>query len=61
MGGKLTTAIFPPAPQVTADGIVVEFDLLDRQPTDPPNVRSLMETITFMKETIAKNQLTVRL
>ncbi len=39
----------------------MEFDLLERHSTDPPDVKSLADTITFMEETIADNQLIVRI
>lgn len=37
----------------------MEFDLLEKQSTDPPNVRSLGDAIEFMEEEIAQNRLTV--
>lgn len=46
--------------QVTADGIVVEFDLLEGHSSDPPNVPSLTEAIAFMEQEIASNGITVR-
>ena len=46
--------------QVTADGIVVDFDLLESHSSDPPNVPSLTEAIAFMEQEITRNGITVR-
>ena len=46
---------------MTDAGIVVEFNLLDRQPTDPPDVLSLMDAITFMEQEITNDRFLVSL
>jgi hypothetical protein len=43
--------------QVTAEGVVVEFDLLEKYSTDPPNVHSLSDATEFF---LTNKQLTVR-
>lgn len=45
--------------QVTADGVKVEFDLLEKRATDPTNVPLLMDVIAFMEQEILNNELTV--
>ena len=47
--------------KVTNEGIVVEFDLLERHSTDPPDVKSLGSTTAFMEQLITDNQLIVRI
>lgn len=45
--------------QVTPEGISIEFDLLDRQPTDPPNVSNLHQATAVMRQLVQDQQLTV--
>ena len=46
---------------VSGDGeVTVEVDLLERYPTDPPNVPALRESITQLQMLINSQQLVVR-
>ena len=52
-------SIIPLDIQVTSNGLIVEFDLLDKHSTDPPDVLSLQDSISRMQQIISSNQLTV--
>ncbi len=47
--------------QVSASGeIMIEFDLLDKYLTDPPDVPSLSSAIALLEQLISESQLRVR-
>lgn len=47
------------ASQMLPTGLVVEFELLDRQPTDPPDVPSLQDVIAALMSNIELNRFEV--
>lgn len=45
--------------QITSRGLAVSFDLLDRQPTDPPDVDSIEPALSQLQELINNHELLV--